>query len=113
MALMSGGHGSTGAALSQLVVHSGCAPPAADALLRAMVPRVQKAPSQGRLMSDMAESLVLVPSQRRESRPLVRSHLRLIQWEAIIPSYLAARRAAGQGERGWLENGWCETILIC
>ena len=104
MALMSGGHGSIVSALSELFVHSGYASSAADTLFRAMAPRVQQAPSQGRLMNCMTEALVNTAREHRDSRPPGQSHLRLIQWEAIIPSYLAARRAARPGEKGWVKQ---------
>ena len=95
--------------------HASQTPAAADALYRAMVPCARRS---GRLPPSMAPSHVrrsesslcemLAKAARTRIAARRPSVIRtVVDWDQIVPSYLAARRLAGPSSRGWAK-AWCQ-----
>ena len=107
-----------GTHIEESFAHASLTRVAADALYRAMVPcalraaRLStgtpwKAPSHVRRRESSFSEVLAEASRTKKTPRKARSELFLVDWDKIVPSYLAAQRMAGPKSRGWAQ-AWIE-----
>ena len=100
-----------GTHIEESFAHASLTPVTSDALYRAMVPCAMRAarltPSTApsrvqRSQSNLSEVLAKVARTRITPRRQ-RDEMPLVDWDKIVPSYLAAQRMAGPRAQGWAQ----------
>jgi hypothetical protein len=85
----------------EVFVHGGYASSRTDALLHALAPRTWTAPVPWMEKRPSWSEAIEMCAKVSESKKKTRTLRKVTDWDVIVPSYLAARRAAGR-VRGWV-----------